>query len=105
MTIIEPNKSKYSYNSTVLLMSLVLAFLAFSNIYIYNKNVTLKQSITEGTKNLQGLQVVNAEFKNRLYKMTDLSSLDGVISSNNLVKDKSPKYFENRQLAVNSDAR
>ena len=105
MTIIEPNKSKYSYNSTVLLMSLVLAFLAFSNIYIYNKNVTLKQSITEGTKNLQGLQVVNAEFKNRLYKMTDLSSLDGVISSNNLVKDKSPKYFENRPLAVNSDAR
>lgn len=101
MTIIEPNKLKYSYNSSVLLMSLLLAFLAFSNIYIYNKNVTLKQFISEGSKNLQELQVVNAESKNKLYKMTDLSSLDGVIKSNNLVKDKSPKYFENKTLAVN----
>ncbi|MDO8442736.1 MAG: hypothetical protein Q7S81_00505 [bacterium] len=101
MTIIEPNKSKYSYNSAVLLMSLSLACLAFSNIYIYNKNVTLKQSISEGTKNLQELQVVNAEFKNKLYKMTDLSNLNDVIKSNNLVKDKSPKYFETKSLAVN----
>jgi len=101
MTIIEPNKSKYSYNSSVLLMSVLLAFLAFSNIYIYNKNVALKQFISEGSKDLQELQVANAESKNTLYKMTDLSSLDGVIKSNNLVKDKSPKYFENKPLAVN----
>ncbi|MEK7478640.1 MAG: hypothetical protein AAB626_01795 [Patescibacteria group bacterium] len=107
MTIIEPNKSKYSYNSSVLPMSLLIAFLAFSNIYIYNKNVTLKQFISEGSKNIQELQVVNAESKNKLYKMTDLSNLNDVIKSNNLVKDKNPKYFENQSavLAVNSDAR
>lgn len=103
MTIIEPNRSKYSYNSSVLLMSVLLAFLAFSNIYIYNKNVTLKQSISEGSKDLQELQVVNAESKNTLYKMTDLSNLNGIIKNNGLVKDRSPKYFENRSetLAVN----
>lgn len=101
MTIIEPNKSKYSYNSSVLMMSLLLACLVFSNIYIYNKNVSLKQFISEGSKNLQGLQVVNAESKDRLYKMTDLSNFDGIIKSNNLVKDKKPEYFENKSLAAN----
>ncbi|MHB9019709.1 MAG: hypothetical protein ACYC3G_02450 [Minisyncoccota bacterium] len=103
MTIIEPNKSKYSYNSSVLMMSVLLACLAFSNIYIYNKNVALKQSISEGSKNLQELRVVNAESKNKLYKMTDLSNLNDIIKNNGLVKDKSPKYFENKSeiLAVN----
>lgn len=101
MTIIEPNKAKYSYNSTVLMMSVLLAFLAFSNIYIYNKNVGLKQFISEGTKDLQELQVVNAEFKNKLYKMTDLSNLNDIIKINSLVKDVRPKYFENKSLAVN----
>ncbi len=101
MTIIEPNKSKYSYNSAVLTMFVLLACLAFSNIYIYNKNVSLKQFISEGSKDLQELQVVNAEFKNKLYKMTDLSSLNDIIKSNSLVKDVRPKYFENKSLAVN----
>jgi len=103
MTIIEPNRSKYSYNLSVLLMSVLLAFLAFSNIYIYNKNVALKQFISEGSKNLQELQVANAESKNMLYKMTDLSNLNSVIENNGLVKDRNPKYFENRSeiLAVN----
>jgi hypothetical protein len=103
MTIIQPNNSKYSYNSSILLISVLLAGLAFSNIYIYNKNVTLKQSISEGSKDLQELQVANAEFKNKLYKMTDLSSLEDVVKSNNLVKDVRPQYFENRSevLAVN----
>lgn len=84
-------------------MSFLLAFLAFSNIYIYNKNVILKQSISEGSKNIQELQVANAEAKNKLYKMTDLSNLNDIIKSNKLVKDTKPEYFENRSevLAIN----
>jgi hypothetical protein len=103
MTIIEPNRSKYSYNTPVAAMSVVLACLAFLNIYIYNKNVVLKQFISEGSKTLQELQVANAESKNALYKMTDLSNLNDIIKKHNLVRDKRPEYFENNSeiLAVN----
>lgn len=103
MTIIEPNKAKYTYNPSILMMSFLLACLAFSNIYIYNQNVSLKQYISKGSKEIQELQVVNAEYKNKLYKMTDLSTLNELVKTNNLVKDRKPEYFENKSgiLAAN----
>ena len=85
------------------MMSFLLACLAFSNIYIYNQNVGLKQFISAGSKDLQELQVANAEYKNKLYKMTDLSNLNEIIKSNNLVKDKKPEYFENKSEILASN--
>lgn len=103
MTIIEPNKAKYSYNSSILLASLAFIGLALMNIYIYNENVSLKHSISDGSKNFQVLQVANAELKNKFYKITDLGSLNVLAKSNGLVKENKPKYFENESvtLAVN----
>jgi len=103
MTIIEPNKARYSYNSSPLLLSFALIGLVLLNIYIYNENVGLKHSISDGSKNLQNLQVANAEFKNQLYKITDVSSLNILVKNNNLVKETKPKYFEKTSevLAVN----
>ncbi len=103
MTIIEPNKTKYSYNSSPLLLSFALVGLVLLNIYIYNENVGLKHSISDNSKNLQVLQLANADFKNQLYKITDLSSLNGIVKTNGLVKETKPKYFEksSEALAVN----
>lgn len=103
MTIIEPNKAKYSYNPAILTMLLLLVILGCSHIYFYNESVGLKHLISEESKNLQELRVVNAELKNQLYKITDLSSLDSVVESRNLIKDKKPEYLKDKSevLAVN----
>jgi len=103
MTIIEPNKAKYSYNPSLLLLALSLIGLVLCNIYIYNENVGLKHSISAGSRNLQELQVANAELKNELYKITDISNLTALVKANNLIKEIRPKYFEKTVdvLAVN----
>jgi hypothetical protein len=103
MTIIEPHKSKYSYSLTVLFMLLALAVLACLNIYFYNESVGIKHLISSDSKNLQSLQVANAELKSRLYAKTNLSSLDTIAKSKNLVKETRPEYLETGSgvLAVN----
>jgi len=103
MTIIEPNKAKASYNPSILMMSFLLAGLAVLNIYIYNQNVSLKQYISGSSKEIQELQAVNAEYKNKLYKMTDLSTLNELVKINNLVKDRKPEYFENKSEILASN--
>ncbi len=103
MTIIEPNKARYSYNLSLLLLALSLVGLVLCNIYIYNENVSLRHSISGGSKNLQELQVTNAELKNELYRITDISNLTNLVRINNLIKETRPKYFEKTVdvLAVN----
>jgi hypothetical protein len=103
MTIIEPNKSKYSYNPVVLTLLVFFVSLICLNIYFYNNNVILKQSISIESKNLQKLQVANAEIKDQLYKITDINNMDSVIEAKSLVKERNPKYFqgESEILAIN----
>ena len=103
MTIIEPHKAKSSYNSTVLTLVLMFAAFVCLNIYFYNETVNLKHSISIASKNLQALQVANAESRTELYKLTDLSALDDLAKSRGLVKERKPEYFENKleALAVN----
>lgn len=103
MTIIEPHKAKYSYNSTVLYMLFALIALACLNIYFYNEGVVLKHSISANSKNLQSLQVTNAELKSQLYATTDLSNMDAIAKNENLVKEIKPIYIEGMAggLAVN----
>ncbi|MBU4347959.1 hypothetical protein KJ671_00430 [Patescibacteria group bacterium] len=103
MTIIEPNKSKYSYNPIILTLSVFLVALVCLNICFYNNNVVLKQSISIESKNLQKLQVANAEIKDQLYKITDINNMNSVIEAKNLVKDRNPEYFKNESeiLAIN----
>jgi len=103
MTIIEPHKTKSSYNSTVFMLVFALVAFVCLNIYFYNETVNLRHSISVASKNLQALQVSNAESRTRLYQLTDLSSLDAIAKSRGLVKERKPEYFENKSeaLAVN----
>ncbi len=100
MTIIEPNKAKYSYSPTVFMGLFLSVFLTGAYIYFYSEGVSLRHSISEGSKNLQELQVANAELKNQLYQITDLSNLNSVIESKKLVKDKRPEYIESKSEAL-----
>lgn len=103
MTIIEPHKATYSYSSRILYALFTLAALVCLNIYFYNENVSLKHSISADSKNLQGLQVANAELKSQLYAVTDLSNLNVIAKGKNLVKETKPQYLETGSgvLAVN----
>jgi cell division protein FtsL len=103
MTIIEPHRAKYSYNSAVLYMLLALVALACLSIYFYNESVDIRHSISANAKDLQSLQVSNAELKSQLYATMDLSNLDAIAKSENLVKETKPGYIETTSgvLAVN----
>jgi hypothetical protein len=103
MTIIEPNKANYSYGPAVFMTLFLLASLTGVYIYFYSESVNLKHSIFEDSKNLQALQVSNAELKNQLYQITDLTNLDSIIESGKLVKDNKPEYIESKSEVLASN--
>lgn len=96
MTIIQPYKTnfdKFTILASILLVVLVVT--ASISILLYNGLVSLRHDISDGTANLNKIQVENAEWKNSLYKMLDPKNLAGLSSSRSLVLDKNPRYFEN----------
>ncbi|MDD5547351.1 MAG: hypothetical protein PHN74_00400 [Candidatus Pacebacteria bacterium] len=93
MTIIEPNKHKYNPSSGFILVAGFIVLSAFLSINFYNKNVNLRHLITSNTKNLQEMQVSNAEFKDKLYSVLAPENIKSLAQSLNLVQEKRPEYI------------
>jgi len=77
------------------LIALVLIFGVFLNIYFYNHIVSLRHMLVSSQKNLQKLEVANADLKNDLYKILDADSLTSLASNFGLIKENKPEYLEN----------
>ena len=67
-------------------------------LYLYNINVDLKHEIILENDNLRKATIENTDFKDSLYKVTDVGSLKDLVFSRNLVEDKNPYYFKEGTL-------
>ena len=93
MTIIQPNKSSYKTN---FLMILVIGFIileAILGIFAYSKSVRLGYLINQEQKDIQQLEVENAEFKNHLYAVLDFQNVEKIAAELGLIKEKRPDYL------------
>lgn len=99
MTIIEPKKNKQSSNFVVIGLILLLTFLAYWSVSIYNQTVNLRHALGDGEQELQNLKVANAELKNSFFQLTDPKNLISLGQERGLVKITAPHYLE---LAKNS---
>lgn len=95
MTIIEPNKNKIRINFLLISVIILLILGVFLNVYLYNYIVNLRHTIVGFEKRLNELEVVNADFKNNLYKIQNTDNLTYLIEKFNLVKENKPEYLEN----------
>lgn len=91
MTVIQPNKIK-SVLAIIIGLSLVLFLVAFVNIYVYSKTVSLKYDASKLEKNLESLRVENAELKNDLYQLVDLKKLENLAKEKGMIQDKNPQW-------------
>ncbi len=94
MTILEPRVNHRSWSLPIILLILGLCTLAITGIYFYNQNVVLRHAIKDNLKNIQTLQVANADYKNRLYRAFDSANVESLAASHNLIAEKAPRYIE-----------
>lgn len=94
MTILQPNKNKFRISPLLVGLILAVAAAAVFNIYLYNVVVAAKHSLSETKELLEKDQVVNADFKNELYKILDFNNLKKAAEKLALVKDNRPAYLE-----------
>ncbi|TSC95617.1 MAG: hypothetical protein Athens071426_118 [Parcubacteria group bacterium Athens0714_26] len=100
MTIIQPNKNKYSISASLIFVILALILMAIFSIYLYNQNVDMRHSISIGMEQLQSLQEVNAEYKDKIYQILDFKNAETMAKELNLVQEKNPAYLESNSKVL-----
>ncbi len=103
MTIIQPNKNKRYFTPPFIFLAVILILTAISGIYLYNQNVNLKHFLTNNLDKLQDLQETNADYKNKLYQVLDPQNIPSIAQELNLVQEKYPKYFENKEILASQN--
>ena len=77
-------------------MILVIGFIileAILGIFAYSKSVRLGYLINQEQKDIQQLEVENAEFKNHLYAVLDFQNVEKIAAELGLIKEKRPDYL------------
>lgn len=80
-----------------------MILMAISGIYLYNQNVNLKHFLTNNLDKLQDLQETNADYKNKLYQVLDPQNIPSIAQELNLVQEKYPRYFENKEILASQN--
>ncbi len=101
MTIIQNKKTKNKLGLWNGILLLTILIFSFFNIYFYNQSVNLRHEIDQQKGSLQNIQVANADFKNRLYAMSNTQKLED-LAANGFVLDKNPEYVQKQNLVLNN---
>lgn len=101
MTILEPNRSRFSINLLPFALALVLIGLAVFSIYLYNQNVGLRHLISQNSRELQSQVVKNSDLKNQYYQVLSAKAVESVAREKGLVREKNPQYLESKPLTLN----
>lgn len=96
MTFIEPNKNKFNISILTFLTVILILTGALLSIFAYNQNVRLNHFLNSYQKEVEGLQVANANLKNQLYGILDLKNAEELARDLGLVKEKRPEYLAQR---------
>lgn len=94
MTLIQPGKN-FGYLYVVLM---VLTFPLITGVIwlvlIYNQTVDVRHGISDTKSELQRLEIQNAEYKEKLFKVLDTASLLQIAKTNSFEQDTKPRYLE-----------
>ena len=96
MTIIEPNKHKLNLAPSIILLGISLAFSVVFIINLYSRGVDLKHNLVSKNKQLQELQVLNADYKNKLYQVLNSQNINSITKERNLIPEENPRYLEGK---------
>ena len=97
MTTISLKQNHRSSLFLKLLITGIIGLLA-GIMYLYNFNVNLRHEVQNKSDFLRKTTILNADLKDRLYKITDVKILNSLILKKNLVEDKNPYYFKEGTL-------
>ena len=93
MTFIQPNEKQFIH---IVLFALIVVLISgsFSLIFLYNHSVNLGHEIANSQAALRKLQAGKAELQDKIFALSSDASIQKFSESRNLVKDKTPQYFE-----------
>lgn len=94
MTFIQPKKSKSFLNKAIIILATCLILGVIWLVVVYNRFVNLSHGISGTRADFQSLESQNAELKDQIIELIDSANSGNIVSKNNLVQDKNPKYFE-----------
>lgn len=92
MTVVRPNKNRSRWNAVILFSALATAACFTSGIFLYAKSVSYRQEARSLEARLENSRLSNAEFKNRIFFLTDLENMKRFAEEKGLVKDPNPKW-------------
>lgn len=93
MTIINPSKRGNNFIFIVFLFGIFL-FSGIFYIYQYNRLVDMRHRIASLENSLIKAEVVNTDFKNKLYQIVDPLKLKEAAAGSGLVLDSRPDYLD-----------
>ena len=94
MTFIQPNKNKSILNSIITALVLGMALISLWLIILYNQTVNLDHAILNFDRELQKLQIANAELKEKTVALLAGDNLAAFAAERSLVQERSPQYLE-----------
>lgn len=96
MTIIQPHKTNYKITFFISFCVISILGIAVWGIFLYNQSVNFRHELTNQEDTLRKVEVANAEFKDKLYNITDINSL----GSQPLILEKNPEYVKSKSLVA-----
>ena len=101
MTIIKPSQYQDYVRFLVLVFAVALAG-GLVYIFEYNTLVDARFQLRTLKENIIEKQALNADLKNKLYKITDPANLGGLASEHSLVLERNPDYLNSNQWLSDS---
>ncbi len=93
MTVIEPNKNKFTINWLIISLIIFILTGALFSVFAYNNNVRLKHLLNSHREEAESLRSANTDFKNQLYGILDLKNAEELAADLGLIKEKKPEYL------------
>ncbi len=93
MTIIEPNKNRFSANRWLFLILAVVLATVVLNIFAYNRNVQLNHVLKQQLRDIDLARAESADLKNQLYLALDFEDVGYLAAKLGLVKERKPEYM------------
>ncbi|MGC9046506.1 MAG: hypothetical protein ACP5IC_00030 [Minisyncoccia bacterium] len=92
MTIIRPSKQKNLSYFILFLFFILVGGGIF--IFQYNNYINFKHELQNINDQIQKLSLQNADFKNQLYKITDVNNLKQAAINVGLILENNPEYLK-----------
>ena len=91
MTIIQPSK-KENIARLIGALSLLVAVVVGASVMVYAQTTALRYDIQALEKDLENIRVENAELKDTLYDLVDVSNLEKLAYERGLIQETNPQW-------------